>query len=244
MAGRRTRTQPTRLLCSFIASRHAGPVSSSQLWRKVVEAIFLPLGYSQDPAVHTSRAQKALRHSFDAMAAELSLRVERLEGIVGTARGGDECGVGAGLEVEPRKPLTERVAALSVRLADAGCVAPRVVALAAREDDHTDSPATHAVLAASAKTLAQTAQQLETVHNLSSVTDSEFIPEVAAQRADMDRIAPLILSQAAAVSDLGRQLESFLQSYNDAAVSMSETVLQLDARIKRLEQRQSEPART
>lgn len=173
---------------------------------------------------------------FAVAGADLAERLERLEGIVGRAREVEE--QGAGGDERRACTLTERVAALSVRLAGAGCLAPRLVALAdSEEDGGTDPAVTRAVLAASASRLSQTAQQLENVHHLSNVADSEQIPDVAATRADLDTIAPLIMSQASAVSDLGGQLESFLEAYNDAAASMSEAVLQLDARIRRLELR-------
>lgn len=171
----------------------------------------------------------------------LLARLERLEGIVG---GGNLEDFQTAADGPPRDTLGARVAALSVRLAELGSrdPPPRVAALAERaHGGHTgaDAATTRAVLAASGDRLGQTAQQLEKVYHLSAEIGSEGISEVAAQRAEVDRVAPYILSQASSVADLGRQLEAFLESYNDAAASMSECVLQLDARVRRLEQRRS-----
>jgi len=170
----------------------------------------------------------------------LLARLERLEGIVGEGHHADDRIAADG----PRGSLSARVAALSVRLDELGSRGPppRVAALAARaHGGHAgaDTATARAVLVASADRLGQTAQQLEKVHHLSAEIGSERISEVAAQRAEVDRVAPHILSQASSVAELGRQLEAFLEAYNDAAASMSECVLQLDARVRRLEQRRS-----
>ena len=63
--------------------------------------------------------------------------------------------------------------------------------------------------------------------------------EVVECSSEVHRMAPLILAQADAAAELGAQLQEYLEAYNEAAAAMSETVLELDARIARVAQRRN-----
>lgn len=173
----------------------------------------------------------------------LVARLERLEAVVGargeraTARGDSTQGsAGGGGAIA----LTQRITVLSRQLAELGAhhSAPRLLALSGRTLDACDDPrAARAVLSTRVERVAQIGHELQVVHELSRGIDSEQIADVAGRRSEVLRFSPLILAQAHATAELGAQLQEYLEAYNEAAAAMSDTVLELDARISHVAQR-------
>lgn len=140
-----------------------------------------------------------------------------------------------------RAALTQRVTVLSQQLAALGAHrAPRLLALSGRSHGACDDPpAARALLSTRVERVAAIGQELQVVHALSRDIGSEQIAEVVECSSEVHRMAPLILAQADAAAELGAQLQEYLEAYNEAAAAMSETVLELDARIARVAQRRN-----
>ena len=176
----------------------------------------------------------------------LTARLENLEAIVGVQGERATAGVvstrgsaGGGGAIA----LTQRVKALARQLAELGAHdrAPRLLALSGRTHDACDDPrAARAVLSARVDRVAQIGHELQVVHELSRGIDSEQIADVAGRRSEVLRFSPLILAQAHATAELGAQLQEYLEAYNEAAAAMSDTVLELDARISHVAQRRKD----